>query len=60
MFGLFKKDALTKLNKDYNALLQKGLDAQRNGKIELYANLTAQAEEVLKEIEVLEAKQKQS
>lgn len=54
MFGLFSKNPIKKLNEKYNDLLKKAVDAQRNGNIELYASLTAQANETLKEIEKLE------
>jgi molybdenum-dependent DNA-binding transcriptional regulator ModE len=55
MFGLFKQDPKAKLEKEYAELLTKAVDAQRNGKIELYAQLTVQSEEVLRKIEALEA-----
>lgn len=51
MFGLFKKNPTAKLEKRYNALLEKARDAQRSGDIKSYARISAQAEEVLKEIE---------
>jgi hypothetical protein len=51
MFGIFKKDPLKKLNQQYRDLLEKATHAQRNGNIELFANLSAKADKVLKEIE---------
>lgn len=54
MFGLFKKDPIKKLQEDYAKKLTEAVDAQRNGKIELYANLTVESEEILKKIEELE------
>lgn len=51
MFGLFKKDPIKKLTAEYARLQEKAVKAQRNGNIELYANLSAQADKVLKEIE---------
>lgn len=56
MFGLFKKDPIKKLQEDYAKKLSEAVEAQRNGKIELYANLTVESEEILKKIEELEKK----
>lgn len=53
MFGLFKKNPTAKLEKQYNILLEKARDAQRSGDIKLYARITAESEEVWKEIEKL-------
>lgn len=54
MFGLFKKDPIKKLQEDYAKKLTEAVEAQRNGKIELYANLTVESEAILKKIEELE------
>lgn len=51
MFNLFKKSPSKKLEKQYNKLLEQARDAQRSGDIKLYAELSAQAEEVWKRIE---------
>ena len=56
MFSIFKKDPLKKLNKDYRAKLEQAMHAQRNGDIKSYSMLTHEAEQILKEIEVLEKK----
>lgn len=53
MFGLFKKDPVAVLKKEYEALMKKGMEMQRSGDIKGYAAITAQAEEVLKKIEAL-------
>jgi len=53
MFGLFKKDPVKALKKEYEALLKKGMETQRSGDIKGYAKITAEAEEVLKKIEAL-------
>lgn len=53
MFGLFKKNPTAKLEKQYNTLLEKARDAQRSGDIKLFARITAESEEVWKEIEKL-------
>lgn len=51
MFNLFKKDPLKKLNKEYAQLLKQAMEAQRNGNIELYAELSQQAELIGKKID---------
>ena len=53
MFGLFKKDPTKKLQDQYNDLLEKARNAQRSGDIKLYAKLTAESEEVWKQLEAL-------
>lgn len=55
MFSFLKKDPLAKLNKQYTALLEQALAAQRKGDIRTYSDLSAQAETVAKEIDVLKA-----
>ncbi|MEC8229997.1 MAG: DUF6435 family protein [Pseudomonadota bacterium] len=55
MFGLFKSNPTKKLRKQYDALLEKAMHAQRNGDIKTYSMLTAQSEELWKEIERLES-----
>tara|TARA_B100001971_G_scaffold37960_1_gene33017 strand:- start:60160 stop:60330 length:171 start_codon:yes stop_codon:yes gene_type:complete len=54
MFGLFKSDPKKKLEKEYKLKLEKAVDAQRNGKIDVYAKLSKEADDILKEIEKLE------
>lgn len=54
MFGLFKTDPSKKLRKQYDILLEKGMQAQRKGDIRLYAELTNEAETLWKQIEVIE------
>lgn len=54
MFGWFKSDPRAKLQKQYEALMGKAVEAQRNGKIELYGQLSQEAEKVLIEIKKLE------
>jgi len=58
MFGLdklFKKDPLEKLRRDYAAKVSAATAAQRSGKMPLFASLTAEAEEIGKEMDRLEA-----
>ncbi|MEC8451623.1 DUF6435 family protein, partial [Alteromonas sp.] len=54
MFGLFKSNPTKKMRKQYDALLEKAMHAQRNGDIKTYSLLTAQSEKLWKEIETLE------
>lgn len=54
MFGLFKANPSKKLRKQYDILLEKGMQAQRKGDIRLYAELTNEAETLWKQIEVME------
>ncbi|MEL7479236.1 MAG: DUF6435 family protein [Pseudomonadota bacterium] len=51
MFGLFKRNPKKKMRKEYDALLEKAMHAQRNGDIRTYSMLTADAEALWKKIE---------
>ncbi len=53
MFGLFKKDPVKKLEKEYEAILEKARDTQRSGDIKGYAKLMGESEEILKKIDEL-------
>tara|TARA_Y100000034_G_C6772901_1_gene344897 strand:+ start:73 stop:252 length:180 start_codon:yes stop_codon:yes gene_type:complete len=53
MFSFLKKDPLKKLNKAYYQKLEQAMHAQRNGDMRSYAALTAEAEELNKEINAL-------
>ena len=55
MFGLFKKDNTSSLQKKYEDLMKKAVEAQRKGDIALFSELSAQAEEVGKEIDNLKS-----
>ena len=57
MFGLFKKDPLQQFNKEYRSLLEKAQLLQRNGDIEGYSKVSAEAAAVLEKIEALESQQ---
>jgi Family of unknown function (DUF6435) len=57
MFSFFKKDPLKELNRQYLQKLEEAMHAQRNGDIRTYSMLTSEAEEYLKQIEVLEKQQ---
>ena len=58
MFSLFKSDPIKKLNKQLSIKLEKGMHAQRNGDIRLYSQLSAEAEEIDKQITLLEQQAK--
>lgn len=53
MFGLFKKDPVKKLEKEYYATLEKARDIQRSGDIKAYSATMARSEEIWEKIEVL-------
>lgn len=55
MFKWLKKDPADKLRSRYAATMEKATQAQRAGKIPLFAKLTAEAEEIAAEIDRLEA-----
>jgi hypothetical protein len=53
VFGIFNRDPIKKLERVYTQLLEKAVEAQRNGNIEQYAQLSYDAEKVLTEIDRL-------
>ncbi|MEM7199152.1 MAG: DUF6435 family protein [Planctomycetota bacterium] len=55
MFGLFSKNPIARLEREYNAKLQKSRDLQRNGDVVGAAKITAEAEKIRDEIARLEA-----
>lgn len=56
MFGLFRKDPVKRLQKEFALKRLQARDLQRNGDIIGYANMSAAAEEVLKRLEDEKAK----
>jgi hypothetical protein len=54
MFGLFKSDPKKKLDKQYHALLEQAMQAQRSGDIRGYSELTEQAHSVHEQLQALE------
>lgn len=54
MFGLFRKNPAQQLRGEYNRLLREARDLQRHGNIQGYALKSAEADEVLKELDALE------
>lgn len=57
MFGIFKKDPIKKLQKEYERLLEQSVHAQRNGKIELYGQLFEKASKINEQIEEIKKNQ---
>ncbi|MDP4548820.1 MAG: DUF6435 family protein [Marinobacter sp.] len=55
MLSFFKKDPAKKLKKQYATLLERAMQAQRNGDIRTYSELSAEAEEVYKQIQQIES-----
>ena len=53
MFKLFQSDPSKKLEKQYAKKLEEARDAQRAGKIPLFATLTAEAEEIGQRLDAL-------
>ena len=55
MLSFFKKEPAKKLKKQYETLLERAMQAQRNGDIRTYSELSAEAEEVYKQIQQIES-----
>ena len=55
MFNLFKSSPDKKIRKQYIAKLEEAMHAQRNGKIREYSFLTAEAEALGEQLELLQA-----
>ncbi len=51
MFKLFQTNPTKKLEKQYALKLEEARDAQRAGKIPLFATLTAEAEEIGRQLD---------
>ena len=56
MFSFLKSDPIKKLDKEYDELLEKAMQAQRGGDIKLYSELTEKAEAVKVKLDELKAK----
>lgn len=56
MFSWLKSDPGKKLRKSYDQKLEQAMHAQRNGDMRLYADLTAESEQIWHKIEQLENK----
>lgn len=57
MFGLFKKDPIKQLKKQYQSIMEEAMHIQRSGDLKAYARKIEAAEKVLAEIEALKAQQ---
>lgn len=57
MFGLFKKDPVKQLKKEYVALTEQAMQAQRRGDIEGYSELATKADKLYQELQSLERQQ---
>ncbi len=53
MFGIFKKDPIKKLEKEYQKIQEEAMHIQRSGDLRAYAEKINEAEEILKKIEAL-------
>ena len=58
MFSFLKSDPTKKLRKQYDALLEQAMHAQRKGDIRSYSMLTLDAENLWKKIQELELEKK--
>ena len=56
MFSIFKANPIKKLNKQLSIKLEQAMNAQRNGDIRTYSQLTFEADQIDKKISELEAK----
>jgi hypothetical protein len=54
MFSLFKQDPIKKLKKAYMTKLEQAMNAQRNGDIKAYSQISSEAEAIHEEIIKLE------
>jgi hypothetical protein len=55
MLDFLKSDPKKKLQKDYEAKLEKALHAQRNGDLRTHGTLMQEADEIYREIQKLES-----
>lgn len=55
MFGLFKKDPIKKLEDEYQTLMTKAMNVQRNGDIKQYSLIMKEADVILKQINQIES-----
>ena len=58
MLSLFKKNPVDKLKNEYNAILEQAMNAQRNGDVRGYSELSVKADEVLTKIDEIEKSSK--
>ena len=60
MFGFLKSDPVKKLRKQYDAKLTQAQQAQRNGDIKGFAELSSEADAIWKKLQPLEQAQRQT
>ena len=60
MFWIFKKDPIKIMQKKYETLLEEAMNAQRNGKIEEFSELSYESEKLYKEIQRMKEERKES
>ncbi len=58
MFSIFKSDPAKKLRKTYDIKLEQAMLCQRKGDIRAYSTITAEAEEIWKQIQQIESQPK--
>lgn len=54
MFGFFKRDPKAQLEKEYGKKLEEAMQAQRNGDIRGYSELSAEANEIYEKLQAIE------
>lgn len=55
MFNIFKKDPRKKLQKEYEAIMEKAVEVQRSGDLKAYAKMISESEEILDKIKALDS-----
>jgi len=56
MLNLFKRNPINKLKKLYAVKMEQAMNAQRNGKMALFAKISAEAQDILDRINSLSDK----
>jgi hypothetical protein len=56
MFGLFKKDPIAKLEKEYQKIMEEAMHVQRSGDLKAYAKKIEASERILDQIKELKQK----
>ncbi len=51
MFGIFKKDPIKELEKEYRKLMEEAMHIQRSGDLRAYADKIVEAEAIAQKIE---------
>jgi hypothetical protein len=59
MFSFFKRDPEKKLRQQYDAIAELAMLAQRKGDMRLFADLTAEAEDLWQQLETLQTERSQ-